>query len=110
VVEAADLVLSQAGTATVQAVGLGRPVITFARDTDRMQRFEVENKLFGEARILVPAEAEKIGAEVKRLLGDPAERKRLGELGKQRIGGPGVITRIIGAIEAGDRSTAAASA
>jgi uncharacterized protein (TIGR03492 family) len=110
VVEAADLVLSQAGTATVQAVGLGRPVITFARDTERMQRFEVENKLFGEARILVPAEAERIGAEIKRLLGDPAERKRLGELGKERIGGPGVITRIIAAIEAGDRSNAAVSA
>jgi uncharacterized protein (TIGR03492 family) len=102
--------LSQAGTATVQAVGLGRPVVTFARDTDRMQRYLDENRLFGDARILVPAEAEKLGAEVKRLLGDPAERKRLGALGKERIGGPGVVTKIIAAIHAGDRSTAVASA
>jgi uncharacterized protein (TIGR03492 family) len=109
-VEASDLVLSQAGTATVQAVGLGRPVITFARETDRMQRYLDENRLFGDARILVPAEAEKVGAEVKRLLGDPAERKRLGALGKERIGGPGVITKIIEAIHAGDRSSVAASA
>jgi uncharacterized protein (TIGR03492 family) len=99
-VEASDLVLSQAGTATVQALGLGRPVITFARETDRMQRFTDENRLFGEARIIVPAQAPRIAAEVERLLGDQAERKRLGELAKTRIGGPGVIDSIIAAIAA----------
>jgi uncharacterized protein (TIGR03492 family) len=101
-VEASDLVLSQAGTATVQALGLGRPVITFARDTERMQRFVDENRLFGEARIILPAEAQRIAAEVERLLGDTAERKRLGELGRARIGAPGVIHEIIAAIEARD--------
>jgi uncharacterized protein (TIGR03492 family) len=98
-VEASDLVLSQAGTATVQALGLGRPVITFVRDSDRMQRFTDENKLFGEARLIVPAAADRIAAEVKRLLGDPAERKRLGDLGKVRIGATGVIKEIIATIE-----------
>jgi uncharacterized protein (TIGR03492 family) len=105
-VEASDLVLSQAGTATVQALGLGRPVITFARETDRMQRFIDENRLFGEARIIVPAEAPRIAAEIERLLGDKAERNRLGELGKARIGGPGVINEIIAAIEAANSPTA----
>jgi uncharacterized protein (TIGR03492 family) len=99
-VEASDLVLSQAGTATVQALGLGRPVITFARQTDRLQRFVDENRLFGEARIIVPADAQRIAAEVQRLLGDEAERKRLGELGKARVGGPGVIDDIIAALGA----------
>ena len=36
---ASDLVLSQAGTATVQALGLGKPAITFVNPRDRRSRF-----------------------------------------------------------------------
>lgn len=100
-VQAADVVLSQAGTATIQALGLGRPVVTFVRDTDRAKRFEEENELFGAARITVPAEADKLSEAVRRLLADQAERRRLSEVGKERIGGPGVINEIIAVLEQG---------
>lgn len=105
-VEASDLVLSQAGTATIQALGLGKPVITFVRDTDREKRFIEENRLFGDARIIVPAEAEALSAAVSRLLDDKAERERLGELGGERIGGPGVIGEIIAALDYGAANAA----
>src|SRR5690606_36481806 len=49
--DVSDIVLSQAGTASVQALGLGKPVITFANPRDRRSRFEDEQRLFGEARV-----------------------------------------------------------
>jgi uncharacterized protein (TIGR03492 family) len=107
-VEAADLVLSQAGTATVQAMGLGRPVVTFARDSERAERSADEGRLFGAARLVVPAEPASIAAEVMRLLGDPAECKRLGALGKQRVGSGGVLGKVVAALEAGVRPGSAA--
>src|SRR5690606_21685322 len=39
---ASDIVLSQAGTATVQALGSGRPAITFINERDRRSRFRDE--------------------------------------------------------------------
>ena len=92
---ASDLVLSQAGTATVQALGLGKPAITFVNPRDRRSRFADEQMLFGEARIVVPAEAPAIGTALRRLLGDDEERRRLGNIGRQRIGGPGAMHAIL---------------
>tara|TARA_R110002020_G_scaffold74180_10_gene190071 strand:- start:494 stop:1645 length:1152 start_codon:yes stop_codon:yes gene_type:complete len=97
---ASDLVLSQAGTATVQALGLGKPVITFMNPRDRRSRFNDEQKLFGEARIVVPADATAIGAALRGLIEDDHERRRLANTGRQRIGGPGAVQAILQAFEA----------
>lgn len=93
-----DLVMSQAGTATVQALGLGRPVITMTSPQDRQSRFLDEQALFGEARIAVPDEPAKIAAALNRLLASPDERRRLGDIGRQRIGGPGAIHAVLDAL------------
>ena len=93
-----DLVLSQAGTATVQALGLGKPAITFVNPRDRRSRFNDEQMLFGEARTVVPAEAPAVGAALRKLLGDDEERRRLANIGRQRIGGPGAMAAIIEAL------------
>lgn len=95
-----DVVLSQAGTATVQSLGLGRPVITFINPRDRRSRFTDEQMLFGDARTVVLPEAAAVGAALQKLLSDDAERARLGELGRQNIGGPGAISAIIEALTA----------
>jgi len=95
---ASDLVLSQAGTATIQALGSGKPVITFTRPADRMKRFLEENRLFGAARLLVPGEATALATAVRALLEDPAEIARLGAIGRERIGGPGAIEAIIASL------------
>jgi len=97
-VEASDVVLSQAGTATIQSLGLGRPVITFVRDTDRMKRFADENRLFGDARPLVAADAGELSGMLAKLLGDDAERARRSGIGRERIGGPGAIDQIIASL------------
>ena len=99
-VEASDLVLSQAGTATIQSLGLGVPAITFTRRTDRMKRFLEENRLFGGARLLSTDDPADLARTTLKLLRDPAELQRLGKIGRERIGGPGVIEKIIAAISA----------
>ena len=98
--EASDLVLSQAGTATVQALGLGKPAITFVNPRDRRSRFTDEQKLFGDARTVVPADALAIGTALRHLLENDEERRRLANLGRQRIGGPGAMQAIVEALEA----------
>ncbi|MCR6669837.1 hypothetical protein [Devosia ginsengisoli] len=90
-----DLVLSQAGTATVQALGLGKPAITFVNPRDRRSRFNDEQMLFGDARTVVAAEAPAVGAALRKLLDDDEERRRLANIGRQRIGGPGAMAAIV---------------
>ena len=97
---ASDLALSQAGTATVQALGLGRPVITFINARDRRSRFTDEQMLFGEARRVVASDPEAIAAALRELLSDGAERQRLAALGRDRIGEAGAMEAILQAITA----------
>ncbi len=97
-IEGADVVLSQAGTATIQALGLGRPVLTFINRRDRRTRVRDESALFGEARLVLDPDVAIVAGALERLLDDPAERQRLGTVGQTRIGGPGAIDQIITAI------------
>lgn len=96
--EISDIVLSQAGTASVQALGLGRPVITFLNPRDRRSRFEDEQKLFGPARVVVDAEVGNVALALTELLRDGDERARLGSIGRERIGGPGALAAIMAAL------------
>lgn len=92
---ASDLVLSQAGTATVQALGLGKPAITVVNPRDRRSRFTDEQMLFGEARTVVPPEAAAIGIALRNLLEHGDERRRLANIGRERIGGSGAIHAVL---------------
>lgn len=98
ILDQVDVVLSQAGTATVQAIGLGKPVITFRNAHDRASRFEAEQRLFDEARQVVAADPAAIAEKLLALLADPSERARLGAIGKARVGQPGALPAIIAAI------------
>lgn len=93
--ERSDFVLSQAGTATIQAIGVGKPAITFQTSEDRPSRFRQESRLFGDGRIAVAAEPQAIAKAIELLATDPAERLRRGTAGRERIGPPGAIKAII---------------
>jgi uncharacterized protein (TIGR03492 family) len=95
VMEASNIVLSQAGTATQQALGLGKPVITYYPPEHRKKRMDDEQALMGEARILLPPDPNMIARETIRLLRDSKERVRLGEIGRERLGGPGTLDAVI---------------
>ena len=90
-----DLVLSQAGTATVQALGLGRPVVGFRGLGERASRFRAEQDLFGQARVIVDRDPVALSGAVERLLADDAERLRLGRIGQERVGAPGAIDAVL---------------
>jgi uncharacterized protein (TIGR03492 family) len=96
--EASDVVVSQAGTASIQALGLGKPVLTFVNPRDRRSRFEDEQKLFGASRVVVEAEAGNVTTALADLLANEGERARLGAMGRERIGGPGALSAILGAL------------
>lgn len=98
VIAASDIVLSQAGTATQQALGLGKPVITYFPPEHRSKRMRDEQALMGKARLLLPPDPATIAREAIRLLDDPEERSRLGEIGQTRLGGPGTLDAIISAL------------
>ncbi len=101
-VEGSDLVLSQAGTGTQQALGLGKPVITFNRAGNRKKRMRDEQALMGEARRLMPEDADAVAGEMAHLLSDPGLRARLGRIGRARLGGPGTIAAVIEALRQQD--------
>lgn len=103
---ASDMVLSQAGTATVQAIGSGRPAIAFQHRRDRASRFRDEQALFGEARIVVPANPARVAEALTDLLVSPDRRQRLSAIGRDRIGGPGALASIVAAIKAGRETPA----
>ncbi len=95
-----DIVLSQAGTATQQALGLGKPVITFNRADNRPKRMADEQALMGKARILTPPDATALASALQRLLADPAETARLGTIGRSRLGGPGTLQAVVADLSA----------
>lgn len=95
VLDASDVVMSQAGTATVQAVGLGKPVVSFVRSTDRASRQRDESRLFGDARMLVQDDATELSGALTMLLRDEAYRLRRGAIGRDRIGPPGALDAIV---------------
>lgn len=97
-IEAADVVLSQAGTATQQALGLGKPVITFDRTDNRPKRMADEQALMGEGRLLVEHDAGALAEALYRLLVDTADRSRRGLIGAERLGPAGAAARIVDAL------------
>lgn len=99
-IDASDIVLSQAGTATLQAIGQGRPVITIRGPRSRASRRAEISEMYGDARQLLPPDPAEIAVALSFLLADQTERARRSEIGRQRIGGSGAIDAIIAAIVA----------
>lgn len=96
----ADLVLAQAGTATQQALGLGKPAITFDRADNRRKRMANEQALMGQARILTAQSPEALADATAGLLRDKGERQRLGAIGQHRLGGPGTLAAVLQVLDA----------
>jgi uncharacterized protein (TIGR03492 family) len=89
-VASAWVVLGMAGTAHEQAAGLGHPVVAFPGPGAQFspQFLAAQRRLLGEALVATHNWREAADAVV-RLLGDPAERRRRGDVGRARMGPPG---------------------
>ena len=94
--EHAELVLGQAGTANEAAAAAGVPVVAFARERDRKSRWyrERQRGLLGGALAVVGGGFDEAVAEVAAILDDSARRRRMGDIGRARMGAPGGARRI----------------
>lgn len=89
------VVIGLAGTANEQAVGLGKPLLTFATAGVQGAAFaRMKARFFGESAQLVPPRPEAVAAELLSLLGDPLRQARMAAAGRARMGGPGASTAI----------------
>ena len=95
VLTVSDIVLGQGGTANLQALGLGKPVVTFLAEGTTTRRAARNAALTGDSRIVVERDPPAIAQVLQRLLVDETDRARRGAIGRERMGGPGAIDAIM---------------
>jgi uncharacterized protein (TIGR03492 family) len=90
------MVIGQAGTACEQAVGLGRPLLTFPGVGPQVrERFLLTQKrLLGAAVELLPADKEIITTRALQLLNDRSRLEYMSRVGQERMGGGGGVEAI----------------
>lgn len=93
---ASIMVIGQAGTACEQAVGLGRPLLTFPGVGPQVrERFLLTQKrLLGDAVELLPADKEIITTRALQLLNDRSRLEYMSRVGQERMGGGGGVEAI----------------
>ncbi|MDQ6766453.1 MAG: lipid-A-disaccharide synthase-related protein [Candidatus Eremiobacteraeota bacterium] len=91
--EAAEIVLGQAGTANEQAAGCGKPVIAAVQPgeaPEKMHWYRMRQKrLLGDALLVLPAQPQLFAAEVVRLIDDSQRMLHMSAVGRERMGRPG---------------------
>ncbi|HTV72615.1 MAG TPA: hypothetical protein VME66_02780 [Candidatus Acidoferrales bacterium] len=87
-IRASRLILGQAGTANEAAAAHGVPVVALATSTGGWYRMR-QQRLLGEALVVVPEQPEEAAAAIRALLGDARRLERMSEVGRQRMGEPG---------------------
>lgn len=95
ILAASDIVLGQAGTANQQAIGLGKPVVSFVSPMTTARRYRRDREFFGDSTIFAIPSPEDIAKALAELIADPADRARRGAIGRERMGPPGAIDAII---------------
>ncbi len=95
VLAASDVVLGQGGTANLQALGLGKPAVTFLAAGTTASRAARNAALMGDARVLVERDPAAMAGALTALLADDTDRTRRGAIGRDRMGPPGAIDAIV---------------
>jgi uncharacterized protein (TIGR03492 family) len=91
-----SIVLGQAGTANEAAAAAGVPVIAFRSGVDRENAWyrSRQGRLLGDALTVVPEDRTIAAKIVEDLLDDPERLRRLGTIGRERMGSPGAARTI----------------
>jgi uncharacterized protein (TIGR03492 family) len=96
--ESAEIVLGQAGTANEQAAGYGRPVVAAAQPgeaPDKMHWYRMRQKrLLEDALLVLPAEPASFARDVIRLIDDPQRMRHMADVGRERMGSPGAAAQV----------------
>jgi uncharacterized protein (TIGR03492 family) len=88
--------LGQAGTANEAAAAAGLPVLAVIEGSGRAHGWyrRRQTKLLGEALVALAPDAVQAAQQLGELIDDPGERRRRGEVGKERMGPAGGARRI----------------
>lgn len=94
--KSASIVLGQAGTANEAAAAMGIAVVSFARANERRTPWYRMRQvgLLGEAMLVTGDDPRQAAQEVVALLHDEPRRRRMGAVGRERMGEPGAAARI----------------
>ena len=100
VIQQADLFLGQAGTANEQAVGLGKPVVSFPGTGSQFtEEFARDQKsLLGQSICLTSRDKKKIAGAVLNIFNNRKLYQEMSREGKKRMGKPGGAKQIAEAI------------
>jgi len=96
VLNLSQVVIGLSGMGNEQAVGMGRPVVSFSgRGPQITWHFlKAQKQILGGAVSVVKPQGKAVAEEVLSLLDDPERRERLARMGKERIGGFGAAARL----------------
>jgi len=102
IIKEVDIVLGLSGTGNEQAAGLGKPVVTFVGPGTQFNAYfaRKQNKLLGDAVVLVEGNEEAVAKTIDKLSLNPDECKRRGAIGKERMGVSGAKKRMADLITA----------
>ncbi len=92
----ASLVFGQAGTANEAAAAAGIAVAAIDDGRTRAERWYRmrQRALLGDAMLMVSSDPRFAGEQLAVLLADRERRKRMGDIGRERMGAPGAARRI----------------
>lgn len=87
----ACLVIGQAGTGNEQAVGLGKPVISFdSEGKEKLGWYRLRQKgLLGDSILITPRDSEEIAQAALSLLQNKDKYEAMASIGRERMGPPG---------------------
>ena len=96
VISKSEIIIGLAGTANEQAVGLGKPVISFTGygPQTTLKRMKDQARLLGGAVKFVSDFPNGVISQISFLLSNPEERIKRGKIGSLRMGPPGGARKI----------------
>jgi len=96
----ATIAIGQAGTANEAAAANGVPVVALELAGDRRRGWYRmrQERLLGEAMLVIPGDPEPAADAIASLLRDPQRRARMGAVGRERMGPPGGAAAIARAV------------
>jgi len=96
ILKCSQVIIGLSGTGNEQAVGMGKPVVTFPGKGPQITKKFVyaQRKLLGEALSVVKNQKEEIAGEVLSLLTNSEKLSKAKKIGEERMGKPGAAIRV----------------
>ncbi len=97
VLNKSDIFIGLAGTANEQAVGMGKPLISFpGKGSQFTKKFAIAQKsLLGESVLLLERDPQEIASKIKFVLNNKEVYNTMGSIGKERMGKAGGIKNMV---------------